>query len=242
MKRQLKSSWKNEKHTMTIREQVIYINLVTGCFDRTEATNISVETLSRRTGYSKKAIEGILQSLEENGFIKIRGEWKIIVKPETFEFFTTGVLGLVDPTSTVVAFRMASLRDRKSSWVRMSDNAIFSTISIGKPTFRKAKKNLLEAGIIRRVDDSYQLDTEYFPIIEETISLEMKERSNALLASKDKPGEVYRYYYTRDFKDLKMNPDTFIMYCEAGCPGLKYNWKGFTEDEYRIPTEFSVEF
>ena len=159
------------------------------------------------------------------------------MKQKNFEFFTHSVLGMVSDTATIVAFRLASCRDTNSSWIHKKDKDIIEDINIGKTAFTKSKKELLETGILLRVDGVYQLNTEYFPVFQRTLSLEMMERSNALLEMAKngiKIGLVYAYYYKRDFQDLRqMTPDSFLQWCEAGCEGLKVLHHGFVDNIYQ---------
>lgn len=115
MKRRLKSSWRTDDYIMSIKEQLVYINLVVSCYDKSETTRLSFATLQERTRIGDALLEKCLDNLEKHGFIKRGVDFIKVLKQKNFEFFTHSVLGLVSDTATIVAFRLASCRDTNSS-------------------------------------------------------------------------------------------------------------------------------
>ena len=123
---------------------------------------------------------------------------------------------------TGLAIKMAKLRLKGTSEIRMSNNAIIKKLGLTKPTFLKYRNMLLEKKILFTTENGYCLNTEYFPIIE-NINPETRNHMNNLLSLDDLfiGKKVFLTYYNKNFAGLTCSIDYFVNWCLSGCPGLK---------------------
>lgn len=241
MERKIKSAYKKE---MTLVQQLIYIQLVMATFDKSNLTNIKPATIADRLDLCEKTVTKAISSLIEMEMIEevtINGSvWYHIIDPSHFEFFTQSLIGSVSNNAAMIALRMASCRVPYSPSIKMLDKDILERISVSKMTYTAAKKELLASNILIKTKGGYLLDTTFFPVVMATISEENRGRAAMLIKVANSEGfcsaaRVFKYYYERNFEGLRMSPDDLIVYCEAGCPGIKHNK---VTDTYEIPETY----
>lgn len=123
---------------------------------------------------------------------------------------------------TGLAIKLAKLRLRGTSEIKMSNNAIIKKLGLTKPTFLKYRNMLLEKQIIFTTENGYCLNTEYFPIVE-SIDSKTRIHINNLLSLDDLfiGKKVFLTYYNKNFIGLDCSIEYFVNWCLAGCPGLK---------------------
>ena len=136
---------------------------------------------------------------------------------------------------TGLAIKMAKLRLKGTSEIRMSNNAIIKKLGLTKPTFLKYRNMLLENGILIDTENGYALNTEYFPIIDAqtTPTTKQKEKIDEILNRteevKDSSIRVKKTllsYYdpkTNTFSGLKGSIDDFLNFCLSGVPKKSKN-------------------
>ena len=112
---------------------------------------------------------------------------------------------------TGLAIKMAKLRLKGTSEIRMSNNAIIKKLGLTKPTFLKYRNMLLEKKILFTTENGYCLNTEYFPIIE-NINSETRNHMNNLLSLDDLfiGKKVFLTYYNKNFAGLTCSIDYFV--------------------------------
>lgn len=125
---------------------------------------------------------------------------------------------------TGLAIKMAKLRLRGTSEIRMSNNAIIKKLGLTKPTFLKYRNMLLENGVLIDTEFGYALNPEYFPIIDAQTTPSAKQKKkidNILTSNSERAKEVLLYYYdpkTNTFSGLKGSVDDFLNFCLSGVP------------------------
>lgn len=136
---------------------------------------------------------------------------------------------------TGLAIKMAKLRIRGTSEIRMSNNAIIKKLGLTKPTFLKYRNMLLENGILIDTENGYALNTDYFPIINKqtTPTAQQKKKIDEILNrteevkdSSIRVKKILLSYYdpkTNTFSGLKGSIDDFLDFCLSGIPKKSKN-------------------
>lgn len=136
---------------------------------------------------------------------------------------------------TGLAIKMAKLRLKGTSEIRMSNNSIIKKLGLTKPTFLKYRNMLLENGILIDTENGYALNTDYFPIINKqtTPTAKQKKKIDEILNRTEKVEDssirvkkILLSYYdpkTNTFSGLKGSVDDFLDFCLSGVPKKSKN-------------------
>ena len=139
---------------------------------------------------------------------------------------------------TGLAIKMAKLRLKGTSEIRMSNNAIIKKLGLTKPTFLKYRNMLLENGVLIDTENGYALNTDYFPIInnQTTPTAKQKKKIDEILNrteeldkvedSSIRVKKILLSYYdpkTNTFSGLKGSVDDFLDFCLSGVPKKSKN-------------------
>ena len=99
-------------------------------------------------------------------------------------------------------------------------------MGISKSTFYRDIAELIELGIVKKVDEGYSIDTRLFPIsykkkVEDfKVQLDrIKEESCGHSFEAQPVYPMYKtffYYYNKDFEGLRMPPEEFVDQLSAG--------------------------
>lgn len=177
----------------------------------------SVDVITKYT--NKFQADGYLQKV--NRHIKGRNLVEYHLSPcKDFVIIYNSLLQFGECTG--LAIKLAKLRLRGTSEIRMSNNTIIKKLGLTKPTFLKYRNMLLENGVLINTEFGYALNTEYFPIIDgqTTPTTKQKEKIDAILtSSSERTKKILITYYspkTNTFAGLKGSIDDFLNFCLSG--------------------------
>lgn len=234
-KRLLKSHYES----LSINEQVVLIILQNSTWNGLDASNIKESTIAERSGISLQTVKKHIKKLIDLEYIeKTEYGWRIL-KKENFEYYCPEVLAVVEYRDAAIANRLAHCRWRDSARILLNQREILKRINVRYSTYKEAYQRLVDAGILIQYKDCLELNTEFYPVVNATLSSKNIERSKALLKMLDDGvmflgAKVWKYYWENGFRGLRITPDELLVYCEAGCPGM--NKLAVNQlDRYEIP-------
>lgn len=231
-------------------KEILILALITSHSDfTTYVSNISRERLSNESGIKKlDTISKYTNSLEKKGKLTKRVYYKndkkrieySVNKPNSRYVTVLGKVFELDAKLIGFLIKLADLRWRGTSEIRLTDKLIYEGMGISRTTFTALRNAALASGALSTTENGYSLSSDYFPV---TTSIPAKVRKyvDEIRQFKAQGGQLTESmvilldWAEKGFVGVNMSPEKTLTLCQSGCLV-----KGFTSKKEVESESFAI--